>query len=147
MHVQKPPPWLETTLNYWMIMERYPNPKEEVGNSIPDHEIPSLLDKTLARWRVPLVLWRWHVGFYLKQKASTQKNLPFPPVSGNLLTPLPTQHAHVFAINKRNNKLKTTIKQHSKLSALNQRVIKYARALPRGSSGLVKTRSHPMWKV
>jgi hypothetical protein len=33
-----------------MMVERYPNPKEEVGDSIPSREISSLLDKTLARW-------------------------------------------------------------------------------------------------
>jgi hypothetical protein len=42
--------WSETTLNYWMMMERYPNLKEEVGGLIPGFEISSLLDKTLARW-------------------------------------------------------------------------------------------------
>ena len=36
--------WSETTLNYWMMVERYPNLKEEVGNSIPGYEIHSLLD-------------------------------------------------------------------------------------------------------
>jgi hypothetical protein len=35
----------EMTLNYWMIVERYPNLKEEVGGSIPGCEISSLLDK------------------------------------------------------------------------------------------------------
>jgi hypothetical protein len=38
------------TLNYQMIVERYPNLKEEVGSSIPGCEISSLLDKKLARW-------------------------------------------------------------------------------------------------
>jgi hypothetical protein len=33
-----------------MMMERYPNLKEEVGGSIPGCEISSLLDKILARW-------------------------------------------------------------------------------------------------
>ena len=36
-------------MNYWMMVERYPNLKEEVGGSIPDCEISSLLDKKLAR--------------------------------------------------------------------------------------------------
>ena len=36
------------TLNYWMMVERYPNLKEEVGGSIPDYEISSLLDRNLA---------------------------------------------------------------------------------------------------
>ena len=38
-------PWSETTLNYWMMVERYPNPKEEVGSSIPSYETYSQLDK------------------------------------------------------------------------------------------------------
>ena len=36
------------TLNYWMMEERYPNLKEEVGGLIPGCEISSLLDKNLA---------------------------------------------------------------------------------------------------
>jgi hypothetical protein len=38
------------TLNYRMIVERYPNLKDEVGGSIPGSETSSLLDrKKLAR--------------------------------------------------------------------------------------------------
>ena len=33
--------WYETTLNYLMIVERYPNLKEKVGGSIPHCEISS----------------------------------------------------------------------------------------------------------
>jgi hypothetical protein len=33
-----------------MMVERYPNLKEEVGNSISSCEISSLLDRKLARW-------------------------------------------------------------------------------------------------
>ena len=40
--------WSETTLNYWMMVERYPNLKEEVGGSIPGCETSSLLDRNLA---------------------------------------------------------------------------------------------------
>ena len=36
------------TLNYWMMVERYLDVKEEVGDSIPGCEISSLLDKILA---------------------------------------------------------------------------------------------------
>jgi len=39
--------WSEMTLNYWMIVERYPNLKDEVGGSIPGFEIVSLLDRNL----------------------------------------------------------------------------------------------------
>jgi hypothetical protein len=39
------------TLNYWMmVVERYPNLKEEVGGAILGCEIFSLLDIKLVRW-------------------------------------------------------------------------------------------------
>jgi hypothetical protein len=38
------------TLNYWMMVERYPNPKKEVGGLISGCEISSLLDRKHARW-------------------------------------------------------------------------------------------------
>jgi hypothetical protein len=38
------------TLKYQMMVERYPNLKEEVGGLIPDYEISSLLEGKLARW-------------------------------------------------------------------------------------------------
>ena len=50
--------WSKTTLNYWMMVERSPNLKEEVGGSIPGCEYSSLLDKFLPSGRLPLVLWR-----------------------------------------------------------------------------------------
>ena len=40
----------ETTLNYQMLMARYPNLKEEFDGSIPGCEISSLLDIKLVRW-------------------------------------------------------------------------------------------------
>jgi hypothetical protein len=46
-----------------MMVERYSNLKEEVGSSIPDYEISSLLDKkNLPGGQLPPVLWRWPVG-------------------------------------------------------------------------------------
>jgi hypothetical protein len=42
--------WSKTTLNYQMMVERYPNLKEEVGGSDPGFEISSLADGKLARW-------------------------------------------------------------------------------------------------
>jgi hypothetical protein len=39
----------EMTLNYWMIVERYPNLKEEVGSLIPGWEISSLLDRKTCK--------------------------------------------------------------------------------------------------
>ena len=38
------------TRNYRMMVERYPNLKEEVGGSNPGCEISSLLDGNLVRW-------------------------------------------------------------------------------------------------
>ena len=43
--------WSKMTLNYMMV-ERYPNLKEEVGGAIPDCEISSLLDRKLVRWSI-----------------------------------------------------------------------------------------------
>ena len=44
--------WSVMTLNYWMMVERYPNLTEEVGGLIPGCEIFSLLDRNmvLACW-------------------------------------------------------------------------------------------------
>jgi hypothetical protein len=39
----------EMTLSYWMMVERYPNLKEEIGGSIPSWEISSLLDKKICQ--------------------------------------------------------------------------------------------------
>ena len=59
----------KTTLNYWMMVERYPNLKEKVGSSNPSYEISFLLDKKLVRWSTAscALIWRWHVGL-LSQK-------------------------------------------------------------------------------
>jgi hypothetical protein len=46
------------TLNFWMMVERYPNLKEEVGGSILGCEISSLLGKkNLQGGQLPHVLW------------------------------------------------------------------------------------------
>ena len=42
--------WSETTLNYQMMVERYPNLKEEVGSSNLGCEISSLPGGKLVRW-------------------------------------------------------------------------------------------------
>ena len=42
--------WSEMTLNYRVMVEGYPNLKEEVGGSNPGCEISSLLDGKLVRW-------------------------------------------------------------------------------------------------
>ena len=76
----------ETTLNYWMMVERCPNLKEEVGGLIPGCEISSLLDKkNLPGGQLPHVLWRWHVGL-LSPKKKKKKKIGYgdspPPPSG-----------------------------------------------------------------
>ena len=53
--------WFGMTLDSWMMMERYPNLKEEVGGPIPGCEISSLHDRELASGPLSLVLWRWPV--------------------------------------------------------------------------------------
>ena len=60
--------WSETTLNYWMTVERYPNLKEEVGGSILGCEISSLLDINLLGDQLLLVLWHWPVGLLSQEK-------------------------------------------------------------------------------
>ena len=42
------PKWSKTTPNYWMMVERYPNLKEEVGGSILKCEYPLYLTKNLS---------------------------------------------------------------------------------------------------
>jgi hypothetical protein len=42
----------EMTLNYMMMVERYPNLKEEVDGSMPGYEISSLLDRKLVGWSI-----------------------------------------------------------------------------------------------
>ena len=48
--LRKTSSWPKTALNYRMMLEGYPNLKEEVDGLIPDYEISSLLDAKLARW-------------------------------------------------------------------------------------------------
>lgn len=55
-------------LNYWMMVERYPNFEEEVGGSIPGCEMSSLLDKNLQGGQLPYVLWHWPIGPLSRQK-------------------------------------------------------------------------------
>ena len=52
----------EMTLNYRVMVEGYPNLKEEVGGSNPGCEISSLLDGKLTRWSIASCVWRWPVG-------------------------------------------------------------------------------------
>ena len=63
------------TLNYWMMMERYVNLKEEVGSSIPGCEISSLIDGNLSIDQLSHVLWYWHVGLLSSKKLKNKKVL------------------------------------------------------------------------
>ena len=51
----------ETILNYWMMVERYSNLKEEVGGSVPGWS-PVYLTEYLPGGQLSPMLWRWHVG-------------------------------------------------------------------------------------
>ena len=62
-----------------MMLERYPNLKEEVGGSIPGCGISSLLDKILARWspasRALVLACRPSISKNLKKKEKKKKFL------------------------------------------------------------------------
>ena len=58
----------KTTLNYQMMVERYPNLKEEVGSSNLDCESPLYMTGNLSGGQLPPVLWRWHVGLLSQKK-------------------------------------------------------------------------------
>jgi hypothetical protein len=51
--------WSRTTLNYRMVVERYPNLKEEVDNLIPEVKSPLYLMENLSGGQLPPVLWCW----------------------------------------------------------------------------------------
>ena len=53
---------------YWVMVEGYPNLKEEVGGSNLGCEISSLLDGKLARWSTASCAWRWPVGLLSQKK-------------------------------------------------------------------------------
>ena len=64
----------EMALNYWMMVEGYPNLKEEVGDSIPGCEISSLLDTKTCQ--VVNYLMYFGVGmsaFCLKKKEKEEE--------------------------------------------------------------------------
>ena len=58
-----------------MMLERYPNLKEEVGGTIPDCEISSLLDRNLPGGQLPHVLWHWYVGLMSLKKEREKKEM------------------------------------------------------------------------
>ena len=53
--------WSKTTLNYWVMVKRHLNLKEEVGG-FPAVKSPLDLTDYLSGGQLPLVLWCWHVG-------------------------------------------------------------------------------------
>jgi hypothetical protein len=64
------------TLNYWMMMERCPNLKEEVGGSIPDYEISSPLDiKTCQMVNCLMCFGASMLAFYLKKEEAFDEYL------------------------------------------------------------------------
>jgi hypothetical protein len=56
------------TLKYWMMVEGYPNLKEEVGGSIPDYEIFSLHEKLTGWSSASYVLALACRSFFSKRK-------------------------------------------------------------------------------
>ena len=62
------------TPNYWMMEERYPNLKEEVGGLIPRCEISSLLDIILARWSIDSFALALACWAYVSRKKPKKKH-------------------------------------------------------------------------
>ena len=85
--------WSETTLNYWKMLKRYPNLKEEVGGMIPGCEI--YLTKHLQGGQLSPVLWRWHVDL-LSQKRKRKNSLKASTY--DLYTQVPHQVLLIFDI-------------------------------------------------
>ena len=91
-----------TTLNYWMMVERCPNLKEEVGGSIPGCEISSLLDqKKLARRSIASCALALACGPSVSQRKKRKKikkiknwicGLPPPPSGRRSLRVLVDYH-------------------------------------------------------
>jgi hypothetical protein len=75
------------TPNYWMMVERYPNLKEEVGGSIPDCEISSLLDKkNLLGNQLHHVLWYRPIGLLSQKEKRNKQYLEVLPHISMVLT-------------------------------------------------------------
>ena len=60
------------TLNYRVMVEGYPNLKEEVGGSNPGCEISSLLDGKLVRWSTSSYAWRWPFDLLSQKKKNVR---------------------------------------------------------------------------
>jgi hypothetical protein len=60
------------TLNYWMMVERYPNLKEEVGSLKPDYEIFSLRGK-LTGWSYASYVLALACWFFFSKKKKEKR--------------------------------------------------------------------------
>jgi hypothetical protein len=56
-----------------MMVDRYPNLKEEVGGLIPDCVIPFLLDRKLVRWSIVLCALVLTCRLSVSQKKKNKK--------------------------------------------------------------------------
>ena len=66
--------WFEMTLNYQMMVERYPNHKEEVGDLNPGCEISSLPNGKLARWSTASYALALAYRPFVSKKKEQQQN-------------------------------------------------------------------------
>ena len=66
--------WSTTTLNHWMMVERYPNIKEGVGGSIPGYETSSLLNKKTCQVVNCLLYFGDGLLAFYNQKKEKKKN-------------------------------------------------------------------------
>ena len=94
--------WSETTLTHWMMVERYPNLKEEVGSSIFGCEISFLLDQKTCQGVNRLMCFDAHLSIlYLKKKGGMVGSMNKSLASydhGQLI--LQQMHSWVFEIAK-----------------------------------------------
>ena len=82
--------WSERTLNYWMMVERYSNLKEEVGGSnLPAVKSPLYLTKNLSGGQLPHVLWCWPVRLLSRNNNKKLRDFEVPWSPGFMLGLLP----------------------------------------------------------
>ena len=60
--------WSEMTLNYRVMVEGYPNLKEEVGGSNLAVKSPLYLTENLPVGELPPVVWCWPIGLLSQKK-------------------------------------------------------------------------------
>ena len=82
-----------TTFNHWMMVERYPNLKEEVGGSNPGYEISSLHGKKPTRWSIVSCALALACRLLSKKNPMTNKGYPpLPPFYVDALLNTPVSH-------------------------------------------------------